>query len=251
MEIALNTLRAVVTDTPLTSHPRLALDIPQLLLGEFTNRAKFEQLLPRTFGSQEWLGSENDDLLFDNTSRELVGMGLHLPAVSAPPQVGVRLHAEPPTVRGGLRAQEVRDFFLAQTTVLYCDPEATELTCLRDLAVLDDPLDARLGIAPGLALMVQAGAAVGWRLTDPVQYLTTGYAVADPTPPAPATRLRLAECIALITRPLVDDVMDKEPGAWHRLRRTERALREQREDLSRAAALHRLVARLIEDYENW
>ncbi len=250
MEIALNTLRAVVTDTPLTSRPRLALDIPQLILGEFTDRAGFERLLPRTFGSQEWLGSENDDLLFDNGSRELVGVGLHLPAASAPPHVGVRLPAEPRPVRSGLRAQEVRDFSLAQTTVLYCDPVATELTCLRDLAVLDDSLDARLGIAPGLALVVQVGEVVGWSLTDPVQYLTTGYAVADPAPAAPSTRLRLAECLALITRPLVDAVMDKEPDAWHRLRTTERALREQREDLNRAAALHRLVTRLIEDYEN-
>ncbi|MYR39281.1 hypothetical protein GTX14_28160 [Streptomyces sp. SID4944] len=251
MEISLNSLRAVVTDTPLTTSPRLALDIPQLLLGEFTDRARFEQLLPRTFGSQEWLGSENDDVLFDNSSRELVSMGLHLPAVSAPPQVGVRLLAETRAVRGSLRAQEVRDFSLAQTTVLYCGPEATELTCLRNLAVLDDPLDARLVIAPGLALMVQASAVVGWSLNDPVQYLTTGYAVADPAPPAPSTRLRLAECLALITRPLVDDVMDKEPDAWHRIRTTEQALREQREDLNRAATLHRLVARLIEDYENW
>ncbi|MET9054949.1 hypothetical protein ABZW50_27770 [Streptomyces bacillaris] len=31
------------------------------------------------------------------------------------------------------------DFFPAQTTVLCCDPEAAESTCLRDPAVLDDP----------------------------------------------------------------------------------------------------------------
>lgn len=251
MDIALNTLRAVVTGTPLTSVPRLALDIPQLIVGEFTNRAGFERLLPGAFGSQEWLGSENDDLLFDNGSRELVGVGLHLPAVSAPEEAGVRLSTEPRAVRGGLRAEEALDFALAQTTVLCCDREATELACLRDLAVLDTPLDARIGIAPDLVFLVQAGAVVGWSLADPVRYLTTGYAAADPAPPTPSTRLRLAECLALITQPLVDDVMDKKPDAWHRLRTTERALREQQDDLNRAAALHRLVARLIEDYENW
>ncbi|SCF63351.1 hypothetical protein [Streptomyces sp. Cmuel-A718b] len=256
MEIALDTLRAVVTDTPLASTPRLALDIPQLIVGEFADRAGFERLLPSTFGSREWLGSETDDLLFDDTSRELVAAGLYLPPASAPAEAGIGLPAEPRVVRGGLRAQEKRDVTLAQTTVLHCDPEARELVCLRDPEVVGvgAPLDARIGIAPGLALLVRAGEVVGWSLTDPSRYLTTGYADADTAPPAPATGLRLAECLALITRPLIDEVMDQEPSAWHRLRTTERALREQGdrgEDPVRAAALHQLVARLIEDYENW
>lgn len=251
MEIALNTLRAMVTNTPLTSIPRLALDIPQLVVGEFTDRAGFERLLPGTFGSQEWLGSENDDLLFDNSSRQMVAVGLYLPAVSAPVQAHIRLPAEPRAVQGGLLAEEVRDFALAQTKTLCCDPEATELTCLRDLAVLDTPLDARVEIAPGLTLLIQTGAVAGWSLADPARYLATGYSAPDPAPPAPATRLRLAECLALITRPLVDAVMDKEPGAWHQLRTTEQALRKQREDPQRATALHQLVTRLIEDYESW
>ncbi|WP_239481505.1 hypothetical protein [Streptomyces sp. CS014] len=256
MEIALDTLRAVVTDAPLTSTPRLALDIPQLIVGEFTDRAGFERLLPSTFGSREWLGSETDDLLFDDTSRELVAVGLYLPPASAPAEAGIGLSAEPRAVRGGLRAQEKRDVALAQTTVLHCDPEARELVCLRDPGVVGvgAPLDTRIGIAPGLALLVRAGEAVGWSLTEPARYLTTGYADADTAPPAPATGLRLAECLALITRPLIDEVMDQEPSAWHRLRTTELALREQGdrgEDPVRAAALHQLVARLIEDYENW
>ncbi|MEU4918780.1 hypothetical protein AB0G29_05320 [Streptomyces parvus] len=101
---------------------------------------------------------------------------------------------------------------------------------------------------------MRAGEVVGWSLTDPARYLTTGYADAETAPPAPATGLRLAECLALITHPLIDEVMDQEPSAWHRLRTTERALREQGdrgEDPVRAAALHQVVARLIEDYENW
>ncbi|WP_354597567.1 hypothetical protein R1Y80_19485 [Streptomyces sp. JL1001] len=257
MEIALDTLPAVVTDTPLASTPRLALDIPQLIVGEFTDRAGFERLLPSTFGSREWLGSETDDLLFDDTSRELVAAGLCLPPASAPAEAGIGLlPAGPRAVRGGLRAQEKRDVALARTTVLHCYPEARELVCLRDPGVVGvgAPLDARIGIAPGLALLVRAGEVVGWSLTDPARYLTTGYADADTAPPAPATGLRLAECLALITRPLIDEVMDQEPSAWHRLRTTGRALREQGdrgEDPVRAAALHQLVARLIEDYENW
>ncbi|MFI7360043.1 hypothetical protein ACIBTP_39755 [Streptomyces avidinii] len=58
-------------------------------------------------------------------------------------------------------------------------PGDTVLTCLRDLDVLDEPLEARIGIAPDVALLVQRGAAVGRSLTAPVRYLTRGFAAPD------------------------------------------------------------------------
>ncbi|URN13481.1 hypothetical protein LUW77_24575 [Streptomyces radiopugnans] len=140
---------------------------------------------------------------------------------------------------------------MPQATMLHCDTEAAELICLRDPAVPDAPLEARIGIAPGLALLVQDGAVVGWSLADPARYLTSGYTTPDQSPPSPDTRRQSAECLALLTRPLVDEVTDKEPSAWHRLRTAERVLRNQREDRRRAEILHRLVIRMIEDYENW
>ncbi|MDG9702414.1 hypothetical protein [Streptomyces sp. DH37] len=139
---------------------------------------------------------------------------------------------------------------MPQATMLHCDTEAAEPICLRDLAVPDAPLEARIGIAPGLVLLVQGGAVVGWSLADPARYLTSGYTAADPVPPSPDTRRRLAEYLALSTRPLVDEVMDKEPDAWHRLRTAERALLSRREDRSRAEILRRLVTRMIEDHGN-
>ncbi|MGA4981110.1 hypothetical protein ACPB9I_03380 [Streptomyces cellulosae] len=59
------------------------------------------------------------------------------------------------------------------------------LTCLRDPDVLDGPREARIGIAPDVALLVQHGTVVGWSLTDPVRYLTTAFAAPDPLPPRP------------------------------------------------------------------
>ncbi|WP_410535887.1 hypothetical protein [Streptomyces sp. KL2] len=85
----------------------------------------------------------------------------------------------------------------------------------------------------------------------PARYLTSGYTAPDQSPPSPDTRRRPAECPALFTRPLVDEVTDKEPGAWHRLRTAERVLRNQWEDRRRAELPHRLVIRMIEDYGNW
>ncbi|MEK8145175.1 hypothetical protein NKH18_38535 [Streptomyces sp. M10(2022)] len=39
-------------------------------------------------------------------------------------------------------------------------PEDAVLTCLRDLEVLDEPLEARIGIAPDVALLVQDGTVI-------------------------------------------------------------------------------------------
>lgn len=55
------------------------------------------------------------------------------------------------------------------TTELCRAPGDTVLTCLRDLDVLDEPLEARIGIAPDVALLVQHGTVVGWSLTDPAR----------------------------------------------------------------------------------
>lgn len=90
----------------------------------------------------------------------------------------------PPLVHsGGLRADEARDFRLEVTTDLCRAPGDTELTCLRDLDVLDEPLETRIGIAPDVALLIQDGTVIGWSLTDPARYLTTAFAAPDPAPP--------------------------------------------------------------------
>ncbi|MER5929431.1 hypothetical protein [Streptomyces sp. NPDC002054] len=124
------------------------------------------------------------------------------------------------------------------------------LVCLRDLDVLDEPLEACIGIAPDVALLVQRGAVVGWSLTDPAQYLTTAYADPDPNPASPATRRLLTECLDLVTTPVVDDLVDAEPAALARLRAADEALRAQREDRNRADALLQLIATYVEDYGN-
>ncbi|MER6444617.1 hypothetical protein [Streptomyces venezuelae] len=122
------------------------------------------------------------------------------------------------------------------------------LTCLRDLDVLDEPLEARIGIAPDVALLVQGGTVVGWSLTDPVRYLTTAFAAPDPCAPVPATRRLFTECLDLVTVPLIDEVTDREPAALARLRAVDAALRTQREDRRRAEALSALIGDLMEDY---
>ncbi|MFG2598007.1 hypothetical protein [Streptomyces sp. NPDC048462] len=133
-------------------------------------------------------------------------------------------------------------------TVLCRSPEDAVLTCLRDLDILDEPLDARIGIAPDVALLVQHGAVIGWSLTDPARYLTTPFAVSDSAPPALATRRLLTECLDLITQPVICDVEDSDPAALARLRGADDALRNQTEDRDRADALRTLIALLVEDY---
>ncbi|MBV9025425.1 MAG: hypothetical protein JO362_16905 [Streptomycetaceae bacterium] len=244
-----DTLSAETTGNPLKFTPRFDITSPCVIVAGYADPEGRERLLGATFGSMQWLWSEIDEVRFDPHSRELVGATFYVPRELAPAQVCQGLSDDPRPQPAGLRADAVEEFSLPQATVFCCGSDAAELTCLRDLGALDGPLDARISIGPDVDLLVQGNAVVGWSLTDPARYLTDGFADPDTAPPSPATRLRLAECMELVSSPLVDEVMDQDADAWRRLRATERALRDQRDDRHRADVLHRVVSRLIEDYE--
>lgn len=240
--------KATVTGDPLRSTPRFDFRDQYVRIGEYTDVNEWQRFLVETFGSREWLWDAPDELRFDQAGRELVGTGFALPYGAADAEDTARVPAVPPVRPGGLRADEARDFRLEVTSELCRGPGDTVLTCLRDLDVLDEPLDARIGIAPDVALLVQHGTVVGWSLTDPVRYLTSGFAAPDPAPPAPATRRLFTACMELVTTELLDGVRDRVPAALDRLRALNEALRAQREDRHRADALLALIGELAEDY---
>ncbi|MFJ7264427.1 hypothetical protein ACIQV2_30195 [Streptomyces globosus] len=238
---------ATVTGEPPAIAPGLVFRDFRVRVAAYTDVKEREQFQLATFGSREWLWDTPDELRFDPASRQLVGAEFQLPAEAADARDAARVPALPAVRPGGLRADEVRDFRLEATSDLCRGPGDAVLTCLRDLDVLDEPLDARIGIAPDVALLVRRGTVVGWSLTDPVRYLTSGFASPDPTPPAQATRLLFTRCLDLVTTPLLDAVRDRDPHALTALRQLEHALRNQKEDRHRAEALLAFVAELAED----
>ncbi|MFJ9600836.1 hypothetical protein [Streptomyces althioticus] len=241
-----------MTDGPLRITPRFDFPGQCVRIAEYADVEEWQQFLADTFGSQEWLWDDPDEFRFAPDSRELVGAAFRSPSESASAEDCARVPCTPAVRPGGLRADEARDFRLEPATELCRAPGDTVLTCLRDLDVLDRPLDARIGIAPDVALLVQHGTVVGWSITDPARYLTTGFAAPDPAPPVPATRRLLTECLDLVTAvPVVDGLVDGEPAALARLQAADKALREQREDRHRADALLELIATYVEDYGNW
>ncbi|MGW7433804.1 hypothetical protein ACWGIN_30220 [Streptomyces sp. NPDC054861] len=237
---------ATVTDTPLALTPRF--EGGSVRVDPTVDKAERERFLAETFGSGARLWDTPDEVRFAPADRALAGVELRLPRESASAADSARVPDAPAVRPGGLLADEVRDFRLETCAVLCRAPGDAVLTGLRDLDVLDGPLEARIGIAPDVALLVQDGAVVGWSLTDPVRHLTPWFTAPDPTPPAPATRRLFTACLDLITEPLIDDVMDGDPAALSRLRATDDALRAQPEDRQRADALRALVAGLVEDY---
>ncbi|MFB6979424.1 hypothetical protein [Streptomyces scopuliridis] len=239
---------ATVTGDPLRVTPRFDFRDFRVRIAEYANVEERRRFLLDTFGSEPWLWDTPDELRFDRASLELVGAELQLPDEAADAEDSARVPATPPVHPVGLRADEARDFRLEVTTELCRSPGDAVLTCLRDLDVLDKPLEARIGIAPDVALLVQHGTVVGWSLTDPARYLTTGFAAPDPSPPSPVTRRLFTACMDIVTSSLLDEVRDRDPAALTRLRAVDEALRGQREDRHRADALLSLVTDLVEDY---
>ncbi|MFD4943044.1 hypothetical protein ACFVYE_03015 [Streptomyces sp. NPDC058239] len=244
-----NDWHAAVTADPLPIIPRFSGN--SVDIAHYADVKERERFLVATFGSQERLWDTPDVLRFDPDSRRLAGAEFQMPGESASAEDANRVSILPAVRPGGLRADEVRDFRLEMCEVLCRTPGDTVLTSLRDRDVLNEQLEARIGIAPDVALLVQHGTVVGWSLTDPARYLAQAFAAPDPNPPFPATRRLLTECLDLITEPVIDDVMDGEPAALARLRATDQALRTQHEDRSRADALLALIANLVEDHRNW
>ncbi|MET7440609.1 hypothetical protein ACFYQQ_16565 [Streptomyces sp. NPDC005496] len=237
---------ASVTDEPLAVPPRFTGN--SVDLAPYTSGEERERLLAATFGSQDWLWDTPDILRFDPDSRDLVAAEFQLPYVSSYAETTERVPVLPPLRPGGLRADEVKDVRLEMCTVLCRVPGDTVLTCLRDSDVLDAPLEARIGIAPDLALLVQHGTLAGWSLTDPARHLTAVHGAPETAPPSPATRRLLSACVDLVSEPLLEAVQDREPAALARLREVHRALRTQPDDRPRADALLALIANLAEDY---
>ncbi|MFE1415554.1 hypothetical protein ACFW6F_32880 [Streptomyces sp. NPDC058746] len=241
---------ATVTEEPLHITPRFTSDA-SVDIADYADAIERERFLAATYGSQDSLWDAPDVLRFDKAGRDLVGAQFHWPEESASAEEAARLALTSPVRPGGLRADEARDFRHERCTVLCRAPGDTVFTCLRDLDVLDEPLDARIGIALDMALLVQHGTVVGWSLTDPARYLTTPYTAPDPAPPSPATRCLLTECLDLVTTPVVEDLTDGDPAVLARLRAADEALRAQSEDRHRADALLQLIATYVEDYGDW
>ncbi|MFI7141994.1 hypothetical protein ACIBQ5_31070 [Streptomyces massasporeus] len=216
-------------------------------VAHYANTEERERFLSATFGSQDWLWDTPDILRFDQDSRKLVGAEFQMPYVSTYAEISDRVPVLPAVRPGGLMADDVRDFRLDMCTVLCRAPEDAVLTCLRDVDVLDEPLEAAIGIAPDVALLVQHGTVVGWSLTDPSRYLTTAYTAPDPAPPTPAIRRLLSACLDLVSDPLLEAVQNREPTALPRLREAHQTLRTQHQDRFRANALLALISNLVED----
>ncbi|WP_234343896.1 hypothetical protein [Streptomyces sp. WM6372] len=238
-----------MTGEPLQITPRFTGD--HLRIVQYANPKESERFVLDTFGSQHFLWDFPDVFRFDMDSRRLVGAEFQMPCTSPNCESTDRVPVLPALRPGGLRADEVQDFRHEMCPVLCRVPGDTVLACLHGLDVLDEPVEARIGIAPDVALLVQHGVVVGWSLTNPAQYLTTAYADPDPAPPSPATRRLLTECLDLVTDPLIYDVEDREPVALARLRAADEALRDQCEDRHRADALRELIANIANIYGNW
>lgn len=242
-------LPATVTDEPLPWVPRL-LGVT-LVVAPYADRFERHDFGVRTFGSEDFLWDDPDYVRFDKADRSLVGVELRMPEEAATAEESARLPVGPAVLPGGLRADEVRDFGQRPGTVLCRAPGDEVLTVLRDPAVLDAPLDARVGIATDVALLVQGGRVVGWSLTDPARYVTAGYEAPEPDQPSDATRRLFTDCLDFVTTPLVEDLIDGEQAALRKLRVTERALRSRTEDPLRTRTLLALIATSVDAYGDW
>lgn len=239
---------ASVTQSPLDHTPRFSFSGPHVVVGPYSDADDRERDIADTFGSMQWLWSEVDDLRFLKSDRHLRSLVLHAPEVAPPDQAMSRSWTECPVVTGGLLAESESGFDLPQTVTRWCDPEGRQLVCLLESQEQSRGDRFRLRVAPGLDLLFQEHHLVGWMLNDPARYLTMSWESPESSPPEARIRSLLAECLALTSEPLVEDVMDGDESAWRRLREVADALHQEVSDRARAKILTYTIDHLIEFY---
>lgn len=239
---------AHVTEEPLEYTPRFSFSGPHVVVGPYANAEDREHDVAHTFGSMQWLWSEDDDVRFRKPDRLLRSAILHAPQVAEPAPAVSQSWTECPVVTGGLLAESESGFDLPQAVTRWCDPEAGHLVCLRESRAQLYGDRFRLRIAPDADLLFQERQLAGWMLTDPARYLTLGWESPEPSPPEASTRSLLAECLALTSEPLVEDVMEGDESAWRRLRAVTNALHRQPYDRMRTEILSYTMDHLVETY---
>lgn len=242
-----DTATAHITQEPLDHTPRFSFSGPHVVVGPYANADDREHDIAHTFGSMQWLWSEDDDLRFQKQDRLLYSLVLHAPEVTETTPAVSRCWLECPAVTGGLRAESESAFDLPQTVTRWSDPEASHLVCLREGRAQDGER-FRLRVAPDTDLLFQERHLVGWMLSDPARYLTMAWESPEPSLPQASTRSLLAECLELTAEPLVEDVMDGDESTWQRLREVANALHHRPSDRARAQIVAYTMDHLIESY---
>ncbi|MFD8658978.1 hypothetical protein ACFV1V_10080 [Streptomyces globisporus] len=98
-----------------------------------------------------------------------------------------------------------------------------------------------------MVLLVQYGTFIGWSLTEPASYVTTGFAAPGLAPP-PRPPGSCSSRMDLVATPWLEAVRCRNPAAASRLRELDHRLRDQREVRNRADTLLALIGELVEDY---
>jgi hypothetical protein len=240
-----DTVAAHVTQSPLGWSPRFCFSGPYVVVAPYADTEEREHDLTHTFGSMQWLWSENDDFRFSRPDRQMHSLVLHAPEVADPAPAISRAWTERSVITGGLQAESESQFSIPQTVVRWCDRDSTYLVCLQEGQEQPHRDSFRLRIAPETDLLFQDQRLVGWMLTNPAHHLTMAWENAESSTVAPSTRSLLVECLKLTAEPLVDDVIAGEESAWQRLHETVEALHRQTSDHTRIRILAYTMNHLV------
>ncbi|MFF5479375.1 hypothetical protein ACFY5C_18815 [Streptomyces sp. NPDC012935] len=251
MEVRIaDSVRAQIVDGALAYTPRFILSGPFVAVGAYKDIQEKEGELVSTFGSAQWLWSEDDDLRFRMADHELQSLCLYLPQATAASDFDVSGWERARRITGGLRTVANANFSSPQTNSCWVAPDATHLICLRNSAPHPDASSFRLSVAPDLDLLFVQGQLVGWLLGDPARYLTAGWEMPGSEAPAETTRSLLARTLVMTMSPEAEAIEDGDPVAWRRLRGLAEQLRAVRGDRRRTEILQATVDRFVEWHES-
>ncbi|MCZ2526204.1 hypothetical protein [Streptomyces sp. HB2AG] len=243
-----DSLCAEVSGEPLPYIPRYFLSGLSVAVGDYTDAAEKERALVGTFGSSQWLWSDNDEIRFRESDQRLCSFSLTVPEEPVADPSACERWLRAPVLRGSLLADGNQDFAMPPAKFRWVDEKGTHLVCLDHQEVRPEAERSVLFIAPDVYLLIADGRTVGWMLKNPAAYLTNSWDHSGNTPVEEETHLLLKDYLSATEGSTLESLQNGNEAACQDLRQLEERILARTDDRARRSVLGEAVRRLAEDW---
>lgn len=178
-----------------------------------------ERLLAETFGSMDWLWSDDDEIRFMNETRQLVSFVLTAPEESVDVSWDLRPLLKAPCSTSGLVASRLENFGFEPMDARWVSEDGKHIVCVRQSHLSRGGSYRRIQVAQDVDFVFNARVLCAWTLHNPARYIVEKQEVPEDIPLPPGMDGALRNYLSLFEEPNIGAMQDGDPGLLCQLER--------------------------------